>query len=530
MNCRLRSSLIRLTLGLALTLAPSLPSARAAKPPSETGDAFVLSQTLANAAVKKMPGWVHGILVPSRTSLDGLQIAAFAYHLLGKTKARTIILLYTAPPLEAGGIILPQSTSLQTPAGLLQVDAVLRDQLLLNPKVRVSDDTHHWSETARWHLTFIRKMQGKAKRQVLPMGLALGDVEAAKLLAVDLVRALQNLGYDKKQVFIVSAADLSRGFDRNRALAVDGKTLTFLESMAANDVVRHMEESADMGPLASVFPDWAPLLAGTFLLNEFLVNRGQALVYGNSAQFPTAPRQETTKSTGLGAVAFFSGPAAEIEVSKDRTRKLVKQVPDTALVELVRQARMSVNIAMDPTSETLRPLTEKAVRRWHPVFVTFFKDSEVVRRSGGLKAQGPLEGAVKFHAVEAALRDPRQPPLKKEEAATLTLGLDIPSGVEPVRPEDVIPNLDGVVMEYKNRRSLILPDAWKKTPNPVLLFSELAAQAGLDPWRWTSPDAHFQAFQVLSLREGESKGQVIKPETPAKQEAPPPPPADSEYR
>ena len=74
-------------------------------------------------------------------------------------------------------------------------------------------------------------------------------------------------------------------------------------------------------------------------------------------------------------------------------------------------------------------------------------------------ARASLEEELITNAINAAMRDPRFPPLKKEELPFLKYSVDVLSGLEPSRIQDLDPSLFGVVVgnEAGTLRGVLLP-------------------------------------------------------------------------
>jgi AmmeMemoRadiSam system protein B len=471
--------------------------------PTGAGQARELENLLDGVVKQHVPGDLQGILVPARVDAHGLKTASYGYAPVRRTRFDTVLFLYTAPALEEEGVVMPASPALDTPFGSLRVDEELRAHLAASTGAfRISDSAHRWSETVRVHMNFLHKVARNRKLRVLPLAVAVSDWDRAKTVPIHLMRSLSALERKRHRVLVLIAADLSRGFPRKDAVYHDGRLLSFLETLSADGLLRYMEDASE-NPGPSVFPDAGPLVAGVLTLNQLLANRGDALLYANSGQFPVAKKEESLRSTGMAAVAFSHGKTRGVRFSKDRTRKIAKHISERLLANLLKQARLAVGLSLDPAAESLRPAEDESAQEPFPVFVSLFRDGRLIGQSGTIEAQGPLEEAVRFHAVKAASQGTA--PLKKEDLPQIVIGIDIPSRPQKVDFEEVIPALDGVVLDCMNRRNIFLPEAWRRYPNRAVFLSELTAQAGFDPWRWNAKRARLSAFQVLSLREGDNK-------------------------
>ncbi len=94
-------------------------------------------------------------------------------------------------------------------------------------------------------------------------------------------------------------------------------------------------------------------------------------------------------------------------------------------------------------------------------FVTLHEESGALRGCIGtfLPTKENVVEEVAHNAIEAAFRDPRFPPLTREEMESIVVSVDVLSTPERiVRIEELDPKKYGVLVESGWRRGLLLPD------------------------------------------------------------------------
>jgi AmmeMemoRadiSam system protein A len=124
-------------------------------------------------------------------------------------------------------------------------------------------------------------------------------------------------------------------------------------------------------------------------------------------------------------------------------------------------------------------------------FVTLTQYGELRGCIGTLEPHRSLLADIKSNAVSAALRDPRFPPLSKEELGITAIEISLLSPTEPmlfINETDALaqlrPGVDGIVFEYDGYRSTFLPQVWEQLPAPQQFMAHLKRKAGLPENFW----------------------------------------------
>ena len=97
-------------------------------------------------------------------------------------------------------------------------------------------------------------------------------------------------------------------------------------------------------------------------------------------------------------------------------------------------------------------------------------------------------------AQAAAFDDPRFRPVTVEEAPHLSVEISVLSPPQPIRPEDVVPGVHGLIVSQGGRRGLLLPQVpveWHWDRDTFLAQTCLKAGLPSDAWR---QDVDLQAF------------------------------------
>ena len=125
-------------------------------------------------------------------------------------------------------------------------------------------------------------------------------------------------------------------------------------------------------------------------------------------------------------------------------------------------------------------------------FVTLRSDADLRGCIGTVEAWRPLADDVRANAVAAAFRDPRFPPLRREELGCVAIEVSVLNPREPLHAgseESVVaslrPGIDGVVLECGRHRATFLPQVWEHLAQPREFLRALKSKAGLAEEFWS---------------------------------------------
>ena len=140
-------------------------------------------------------------------------------------------------------------------------------------------------------------------------------------------------------------------------------------------------------------------------------------------------------------------------------------------------------------------------------FVTLTKEGQLRGCIGSLEARRSLRDDVRANACAAAFRDPRFARLSREDFPRVQVEISLLSKPQPLTfsgEEDalgqLLPNVDGVVLEIGNHRSTFLPQVWDQIPEPRQFLAQLKLKAGLPPAFW-SAELRLSRYQVQKWKE-----------------------------
>lgn len=131
-------------------------------------------------------------------------------------------------------------------------------------------------------------------------------------------------------------------------------------------------------------------------------------------------------------------------------------------------------------------------------FVTLRRHGRLRGCIGTLGAGWPVGRSVVHAAEMAALEDPRFAPVGAEELAELDVEVSVLTPPRPLEePGDFVPGRDGIVVEARGRRGLLLPQvATEMGWGAAEMLAGACEKAGLRPDAWLDPGTRLEVFEV----------------------------------
>jgi AmmeMemoRadiSam system protein B/AmmeMemoRadiSam system protein A len=330
------------------------------------------------------------------------------------------------------------------------------------------DTAETWEHSVEVEIPFLQKVLGQF--QLVPV--VCGDVDPARA-----AKALEPVLDDR--TLVIASSDLSHYYPYDRARELDHSCV---EAICRLDITA-MEGQEACGRI--------PIL----ILMNVARDRGwkvRLLDARNSGD--TAG--EKSRVVGYAAIAFYA-PFGE-RISADQRKSLL------------RIARGALRAAVDTGRLPDTPSPGPGLSEPRGCFVTLTRHGELRGCIGYLTPRGPLYQAVAENARNAALEDPRFPPVTAREADGLNIEISVLS--EPQRlsfssPDDLLqklqPGVDGVILRIGDHVATYLPQVWEQIPDKKAFLSSLAEKAGCGPSDWRIPGTAVYLYEAEVFKEPE---------------------------
>ena len=403
-------------------------------------------------------------------------VSGNAFHYVQGQHYDGVVVVGFTHRLPFEGVSVDTRESYQTPLGIIPVDlgAV---QFLETFSVRHEEEAHATVEhSLEVMLPFLQVALGEFK--LVPVLMGRVSLEDCRHLA----EALSALAQRGDYLFVFST-DLSHYHPYDEAVAIDHRTIEAILSETPQAVSRLFSqeqiEACGQGPIQT-----------SLLLSAKLGYLHKELLrYQNSGD----TTGERSRVVGYAAIGMFEGAApTQGRLSEQAGMALVHAARQTLERALLHQEAQP-QIALDQYPE---------LKAASGLFVTLRRRGALRGCIGRIQTNEPLAKSLPAVALDAALRDPRFPPVQGEDLKDIHLEVSVLTSPTPINdPQQIVAGRDGVVLESQGHHGVFLPTVWDETGwTRVEFLRELASQkAGLDPDAWQS--ATLSVFQAQVFEE-----------------------------
>jgi AmmeMemoRadiSam system protein A len=136
-------------------------------------------------------------------------------------------------------------------------------------------------------------------------------------------------------------------------------------------------------------------------------------------------------------------------------------------------------------------------------FVSLHKNEILRGCIGTIEPVRSLISNVEENALNAAFKDPRFPPLKRDELSAVDIEISVLTVPEVLDFEDgedlkkkLIPGVHGVILSREWHRAIYLPQVWEQLPQKESFLEHLCLKAGMEGDCWKDPDTQVKIYQA----------------------------------
>jgi AmmeMemoRadiSam system protein B/AmmeMemoRadiSam system protein A len=463
-------------------------------------DSAALAEMIAAhlAQVKPGPaidGELIALIVPHAGLVYSGKIAANSYKLLKGSDVQSIVLCGPSHRQLFDGIsVYGPSVSWKTPLGTVPCDSALCRRLIdQNRLIRFSSEGHAMEHSLEVQLPYIQTVLPDAA--IVPVVMGNQRPETVDITA----SALANVTEHSNSILIASS-DWQHYRPASVGWKMDSLGMECLKDLDPDRLQRLLAqgqvEACGGGPITAVLK--AAIARGA--------NRAMILRYGDSGDFDG----HKDRVVGYIAAAIYkskeggdmSSESPAGDGSSSREAEGQSYLTEQERRELLSIARQSIAHFLThrelPSLEASGVLADPGA-----AFVTLQKGGRLRGCIGYTAAVKPLYQTVAECAVQAAMNDPRFPPLKPDELDAIHIEISV---LTPLRKVDSLQEIkvgrDGLMISLGRNRGLLLPQVateygWSRDE----FLENTCLKAGLAPDSYKSPDALIQSFQALIFEE-----------------------------
>ncbi len=467
-------------------------------------NSVVLSQQIADffkkAKKEEVPGEITAIISPHAGYVYSGQVAAYAYKVLEGMKFETVVVIAPNHVLGFSGASVYNGVFYETPLGKIETDQKVAKEITSFEKtVYLSDKGHspfrgRGEHSLEVQLPFLQIVLGKFKLVAIVMGDQ--EYSTCEKLAHALSKTLKG-----KEALIVASSDLSHFHPYDEAVRLDKVVIDDVNSYDAEQLLQDVAsgkcEACGAGPIVSA------MLAAKGLGAD----KAKVLKYANSGDV-------TGDRTGvvgyMSAVIYRSGDDPESDENNKAEKKSGKVGVDMGLSKtdketLLKMARATIQAKVKGGKPPEFKIPSEILKENRGAFVTLEKDGNLRGCIGYIQAIKPLYSTIQEMAVQAALNDPRFPPVGENELDDLKIEISVLTPLRRISDTSEIQvGRDGIYIRKGFNSGLLLPQVateygWDKET----FLEQTCYKAGLPPNAWKEKTCEIYIFSADIFREEE---------------------------
>ena len=412
----------------------------------------VVHNLLSDRAGRVVPSPKALILPHAGYRFSGAAAAAGVSRLDPDAGISRVVILGPAHHCRFDGIALPGVEGLQTPLGILPMDAAASALLELDD-VNTIPEAYAEEHAIEVELPLLQGRIGTF--DVLP--LLVGNITTERL--AEILGAV----WGGSETLVVVSTDLTHFLDAAEGRKTDLATAKKIELAEPDGLTTF--EACGARALAALLSLAAE--KGLRLTRLALTHSG-------------AVTGDLSRVVGYGAwMAHWPGQQTLADELRSEALDLVRQ----ALESRVRRGRAPT---VDLSSFAM-PLQSTAAS-----FVTLTQDNHLRGCIGSLTAHRPLIEDLVANTAKAGCEDPRFKPISLEEIGRLDVEIAVLTRPAPLQFSDeddlleqLRPGEDGLILEAAGRRSTFLPKVWDSVGDARTFWRLLKRKAGLAETHWS---------------------------------------------
>ena len=437
-------------------------------PADENNLKVMVNSLLYRSGNRPVSGRLIAIISPHAGYEFSGSTAAYAYRHLSELNINTVILIGPSHYATFNGASVYAKGSMKTPLGKIKIDEKIANSLL-NEKAFVSFypgafDKEHSLEV---QLPFLQQTLKDFK--IVPILIGSPAQETFDHLTEKLAEVL---GKNEKAI-IVASTDLSHYHDYDTAVKMDKKIIDAVERMSIEDVERYLMTGE--GEMCGGYP----VIFTMAVAKRLGATNGVLYRYANSGDITN----DKSRVVGYAAMGLYKSA-----LSKEEKVELLLLAKNT-IDNYVLHGKVSEVDVKNPR-----------LKANGATFVTIRKNGGLRGCIGNIQPVMPLYRSVISNAVSSCSKDPRFPPMNREDLKDTEVEISVLSPLEPLGDvKNIEIGRHGLFLVKGQNSGLLLPQVADENKWDRNIFLEqLSIKAGLPKDAWKT--AQLYKFTVEIIR------------------------------
>ncbi|MDO8283037.1 MAG: AmmeMemoRadiSam system protein B [Thermodesulfovibrionia bacterium] len=394
-------------------------------------------------------------------------IAAYTYNHLKERNIKTVILIGASHHKAFHGVSVYTGDGMKTPLGIVKVDSRIANSLI-NKEADVTflPEAFEKEHSLEVQLPFLQRTLKDFK--VVPILIGSPTRESYKFLTQKLTEIMR----DDDSVIIIASTDLSHYHDYETAVKMDMMTIDALERMSIDETERLLMSRE--GEMCGGYP----VLYTMAVAQNLGATNAVLYKYANSGDVTG----DKSHVVGYAAMGFYKSYLSDKEKET-----------------LLQLAKDTINLYVKDGKQPSSATENKRLKSNGATFVTIREHGVLRGCIGNIMPEMPLYDSVIRNAVSAASRDPRFPPLKKQELDNIEVEVTILSPLELVKDTNAIEvGKHGLYIKKDGRSGILLPQVplefgWDRET----FLQQVSKKAGLPPDAWKDAELYWFTAEIV---------------------------------
>lgn len=431
---------------------------------------------LKNAIVPEISGKIIALISPHAGYEYSAAIAAHGYKLIQGKQYKTVIVLAPSHSYGFNGISIWPEGKFITPLGDIEVDADFASQIMKKLDwAKFIPEAFAKEHSLEVQLPFVQKVLPTAK--IVPIVMGSPSLSNAEELAA----VLKEIIGQREDVLIIASTDLSHYHTYQEANLIDKTTIGYFQGIDCKGLWK-----ADLSGDAELC-GIAPVMT--------------VLSYGKAIQAKIKILKHANSGDVTGDFSRVVGYVSAILYREDNPKgdSMLTTEQKKTLLKIARESMENY-----VTSRKRKEFTvdDPVLARHQGAFVTLNKSGLLRGCIGRIVSDSPLYEVVSDMAIEAAIDDPRFPPVNAKELKDIKIDISALSPIEEIKDVNKIEvGKHGIIVRRGFFQGLLLPQvATEYGWDRETFLKHTCLKAGLpeDAWKDKSTQISIFSAEVFS--------------------------------